>query len=109
MLNEQLRRANEDLKQFAFAASHDLQEPLRMVTTYSQLSIKGHRGELEGQTEMCIDFITKGAKHMRDLLTDLLSNADYGDQIWSFDLWPLFSEPGFAPAVKRTLCLYFIR
>jgi PAS domain S-box-containing protein len=78
MLNEQLRRANEDLQQFAFAASHDLQEPLRMVTTYSQLLIKGYRGQLDGQTAICVDFITKGAKHMRDLLTDLLSYAEAG-------------------------------
>ena len=78
MLNEQLRRANEDLKQFAYAASHDLQEPLRMVTNYSELLIKGYRGQLDGQTAICMDFIAKGAKHMRDLLTDLLSYAEAG-------------------------------
>ncbi|HUS07691.1 MAG TPA: ATP-binding protein [Bryobacteraceae bacterium] len=78
ILNEQLRRANEDLKQFAFAASHDLQEPLRMITSYSQLLLKGYRGQLEGEPQVCVDFITKGALHMRELLTDLLSYAEAG-------------------------------
>src|ERR1700682_2674313 len=61
-LNEELRRANDDLKQFAFAASHDLQEPLRMITSYSQLLIKGYRGQLEGEPAVCVDFITKVEK-----------------------------------------------
>src|SRR5436190_16294860 len=69
MLNERLRRANEDLKQFAFAAGHDLQEPLRIITNYSQLLVKGYPGQLDGEAAICVDFITKGAKHMRDLLT----------------------------------------
>jgi PAS domain S-box-containing protein len=75
-LNEELRRANDDLKQFAFAASHDLQEPLRMITSYSQLLVKGYRGQLDGEPGICVDFISKGAKHMRDLLADLLSYTE---------------------------------
>jgi signal transduction histidine kinase len=77
-LNEELRRANDDLKQFAFAASHDLQEPLRMITSYSQLLVKSYRGQLDGEPEICVDFISKGAKHMRDLLADLLSYTETG-------------------------------
>jgi PAS domain S-box-containing protein len=77
-LNEELQRANEDLKQFAFAASHDFQEPLRMITSYSQLLVKGYRGQLDGEAAVCVDFITKGAKHMRDLLEDLLSYTEAG-------------------------------
>jgi signal transduction histidine kinase len=77
-LNEELRRANDDLKQFAFAASHDLQEPLRMITSYSQLLVKGYRGQLDGEAGICVDFISKGAKHMRDLLADLLSYTETG-------------------------------
>lgn len=73
---KELRRANEDLKQFAFAASHDLQEPLRMITAYSQLLVRDHPGPLEGEARVCMDFITKGAKQMRDLLIDLLSYAE---------------------------------
>lgn len=74
----ELWRANEDLKQFAFAASHDLQEPLRMITAYSQLLVKGYRGPLHDEAKICLDFITRGAKQMRDLLSDLLSFAEAG-------------------------------
>jgi PAS domain S-box-containing protein len=75
---QELRRANEDLKQFAFAASHDLQEPLRMITSYSQLLLKGYRGQLNTEASMCVDFIGKGTKQMRELLSDLLSFTEVG-------------------------------
>jgi len=70
---EELQRANEDLNQFAFAASHDLQEPLRMITSYSQLLIKRHVGQLDEETALCVNFITDGTQRMRDLLADLLA------------------------------------
>lgn len=70
---EALRRANEDLNQFAFAASHDLQEPLRMITSYSQLLLKSFRGELDSDASVCVGFITDGTKRMRGLLADLLA------------------------------------
>ena len=75
---KELRRANEDLKQFAFAASHDLQEPLRMITAYSQLLVRDYPGPIEGEAKICLDFITQGAERMRDLLIDLLSYAEAG-------------------------------
>jgi PAS domain S-box-containing protein len=71
--NTALLRANEDLNQFAFAASHDLQEPLRMITSYSKLLFKGYRGLLDGEAGKCIEFITEGTKRMRELLADLLA------------------------------------
>jgi len=79
---EALLRANEDLKQFAFAASHDLQEPLRMITSYSQLLVNGYRGQLDGEAEVCINFISRGTKRMRELLADLLAytQVDARDQ-----------------------------
>jgi PAS domain S-box-containing protein len=77
-LNVELQRANEDLKHFAFAASHDLQEPLRMIVIYSQLLVNGYLDRLDGEAAVCVDFITKGAKHMRDLLADLLSYTEAG-------------------------------
>lgn len=70
--NVELARANEDLNQFAFAASHDLQEPLRMITLYSQLLMKGYRGQLDGEAATCIELITEGSKRMSELLADLL-------------------------------------
>jgi signal transduction histidine kinase len=71
--NEALRRANDDLKHFAYAASHDLQQPLRMITSYSQLLVKGYRGQLDGEAGVCINFISSGTRHMRELLADLLA------------------------------------
>jgi PAS domain S-box-containing protein len=70
---ENLRRANADLNQFAFAASHDLQEPLRMITSYSQLLVKSCRGQLDGDAEVCVGYIAEGTRRMRALLADLLS------------------------------------
>src|SRR6185437_6137354 len=79
-----------DLKQFAFAASHDLQEPLRMITNYSQLLLSGYRGQLEGEPEVCVGFISRGTKRMRELLADLLAytelNADASAEAELVDL-----------------------
>src|SRR4029078_1178578 len=65
-----------------FAASHDLQEPLRMITSYSQLLINGYRGRLDGEAQVCINFISRGTKRMRELLADLLpyTQVDAEDQ-----------------------------
>jgi len=82
--NAALRRANEDLQQFAFAASHDLQEPLRMITTYSQLLVDGYSGgypgELNGEPAQCVKFISRGTARMRELLSDLLAYTQLTDQ-----------------------------
>ena len=75
---EKLQWANDDLKQFAFAASHDLLEPLRTLTSYSQLLVKGFQGQLDDEALACVDFITKSAKEMRTLLSDLLSYTEAG-------------------------------
>jgi PAS domain S-box-containing protein len=71
--NQELSRANEALQQFAFAASHDLQEPLRMITSYSQLLLSGYRGPVEGEAAVCVKFISQGTTRMRELLADLLA------------------------------------
>ena len=71
--NHALLRANDDLKQFAFAASHDLQEPLRMITSYSQLLLTNYQGQLDGEPGICVNFISRGTKRMRELLADLLA------------------------------------
>src|SRR5581483_11356723 len=73
-MEEELRRANADLNQFAYSASHDLQEPLRMVTSYAQLLIRNFREDRDyEEAEVCADFITSGIDRMRDLLSDLLA------------------------------------
>jgi signal transduction histidine kinase len=71
--NAQLARANEDLSHFAFAASHDLQEPLRMISIYSQLLVRGYKGQVDDEASTCMRVITDSTSRMQQLLTDLLA------------------------------------
>ncbi|MBC7924456.1 MAG: GHKL domain-containing protein, partial [Bryobacteraceae bacterium] len=71
--NAELRRANEDLEQFAFSASHDLQEPLRMVSIYSQMLNTRYRDQLDVTARQYLGFATQGARRMEALLEDLLA------------------------------------
>jgi PAS domain S-box-containing protein len=69
--NEALKRANADLEQFAYSAAHDLQEPLRMVATYSELLRKKFGGRLGPRADEYIAFTVEGAVRMENLLRDL--------------------------------------
>jgi len=71
--NSALRRSNRDLEGFAFAASHDLQEPLRMIATYAQLLAKKCDGLLDQDSAMFVGNIVDGATRMRELLAGLLA------------------------------------
>jgi len=71
--NEALRQSNDDLNQFAYAASHDLQEPLRMVALYSQMLQRKYAQDLDTETDQYVGFIVGGAKRMEMLLKDLLT------------------------------------
>ncbi len=70
---EDLRRSNEDLQQFAYVASHDLQEPLRAIVSFSQLLEDKYRDKIDKDGKEFIQFITDGAKKMNTLIKDLLS------------------------------------
>lgn len=71
--NIALRRANSDLEQFAYSASHDLQEPLRMVSIYSQMLRKKFGGQLGPQGDQYIGYAVEGATRMEHLVRDLLA------------------------------------
>lgn len=71
--NDELRRANSDLEQFAYSASHDLQEPLRQVSIYSQLLEKKFGDRLDGKGLEYLNFCVEGARRMEMLIGDLLA------------------------------------
>ena len=69
---KKLEQSNKDLQQFAYVASHDLQEPLRVITGFIELLAKRYHGQLDDKADQYIDFITDGATRMRSLISGLL-------------------------------------
>jgi signal transduction histidine kinase len=80
-----LEQSNRDLEQFAYVASHDLQEPLRMVRSFTQLLERRLAGELDGKAERWMEHIISGAARMQGLIDDLLAFSRVGSGARSFE------------------------